>query len=384
MTRFWLVLLMSILSTNLYAEEPGHGEHGGHSEEGAVLKLTPEQSRQIGLKVETIQLQQRPITIAAPGTVAFNGYALADVTSQVDAVVAERHVKLGEQVKQNQRLVTLRSTSLASAEADFLRADAEYRTSRAEYERLKGLAEQKIVSQARLQQSESAFQSSQAAFAAARASMFAYGLNEKDIDALARQKDYGRLILLAPIGGTIIADDFRVGQHIAAGSLLVQIADESTAWVEARMSEDQALRIRVGQPVIVTPKNGEGHFAGKVVALHHQLDPTTRTAGVRLEVENPDDALAPGMFVDAEIMIGDADAAILLPELAVQRQGSEHIVFVEEEPGHYERREVEVEAAGMGLVVVRKGLVTGERVVTNGSFSLLSELAKSGFEAHSH
>jgi len=106
--------------------------------------------------------------------------------------------------------------------------------------------------------------------------------------------------------------------------------------------------------------------------------------GVRLEVENPEDALHPGMFVSAEIETGSGEESLLLPEAAIQRQGSELIVFVEEEPGYFERREIQIGKANMGFVPILKGLKEGESVVVKGAFVLASELAKSGFEAHNH
>jgi RND family efflux transporter MFP subunit len=192
------------------------------------------------------------------------------------------------------------------------------------------------------------------------------------------------LILRAPDGGTVVTDNFRIGQHVAAGTLLLQIADEETVWVEVQIPESQLAAVQAGQAASVTPKGSEQRHTGKVVNIHHRLDQRTRTAGVRLEIDNSEDELHPGMFVNAEIEAGQGKMALLLPEQAIQRQGSELIVFVEEEPGHFERREVRVGKPTMGLVPVLEGVKEGESVVIRGAFVLASELAKSGFEAHQH
>jgi len=387
MKRFAIstLILLCITSSPVLAGEHGHeaGDHAG-THEGGVVKLTPAQIRQAGLQTMVIKLQPRPEIIRAPGLVTFNGYRLSDVTNLVDGVVRARHVRLGDKVKKGQILLTLTSTSLAQAQADFLRAEAEHRKSRQEWKRLEKLAAQQIVSQARLQQAESAHQSAHANLAAARAALSAYGLRSRDIRKLTKRNEYGELILRSPSDGTVVADHFRIGQHVAAGTLLLQIADERTVWVEMQIPQSQLTKVRPGQAASVVLKEGGHRHAGRVANIHHQLDQRTRTAGVRLEIENDGDELHPGMFVDAEIEAGHGEMTLLLPEQAIQRQGSEMIVFVEEEPGHFERREVRISKPAMGLVPVLEGVKDGETVVIKGAFVLASELAKSGFEAHQH
>jgi len=365
------------------AEHGAHEGHGGH-EEGGIIKLTPAQIEQAGIVTETLQIRAELQAINAPGTVAFNAYSLADITTLVDGVVHARYVRLGEQVKKGQKLASLNSTALAQAEANYLKAQAEHHRSKQEIKRLQELAVQKIISQARLQKAESTYQIMQANLAAAKATLFSYGLSKRDISSLIKQKEYGLLTLRAPHAGTVVADDFRIGQHFAAGSHLMQVVDESHVWVEVKIPETLLSDIKVGQLASVTLKGKPESYQGTVINIHHQLDAVTRTAGVRLDIQNDHDSLHPGMFVNAEIATSTGAKGLLMTEKAIQRQGSELIVFVEEEPGHFERREVEINKSNMGLVTILKGVKEGEMVVVQGSFVLASELAKSGFEVHNH
>lgn len=370
-------------------KEDGHkheksGAHEGHEGEGGAIKLSPAQVKQAGIETDIIRLQSKSKVVSAPGNVAFNGYKLADVTTLVDSVIHARHVRLGDEVKKGQRLATLTSSELAKSQADYLRSEADHRKAKLDLERIEGLAKEKIVSQARLLQATSIHQSAHANLAAARATLASYGLSSSKIDMLMNEKRHGRLIIYAPVSGTVVADDFRIGQHIAAGTRLLQIADESTVWVEVKLPQSQAGGIYAGRIAVVTSKDHKGTYKAKVINIHHQLDKATRTVGVRLEVRNSGDALHPGMFVDAEIKAGNGEEALLMPKAAIQRQGSELIVFVEEEPGHFERREVRVGKSSMGVVPVLEGLKEGESVVIKGAFALASESAKSGFEVHNH
>ena len=376
-TILTMILFVSAISHDALAEEHEH-------EQGGSIELSAGQVQQAGIVTEELKPRALKHTIRAPGTVVFNAYALADITTQVDAVVHARHVHLGDKVTKGQQLVTLNSIALAQAEAAYLKARAEHNRSKQELLRLKKLAAQKIVSQARLQQAESTYQTMHASLAAAKAALYSYGLDKQDISALPGQDVYGLLTLRAPHAGTVVADDFRLGQHVAAGSRLMQIADESRVWVEVNIPESQLANILIGSAASVTLKDSSTVYPGRVISIHHQLDAATRTAGVRLEIGNAGDALHPGMFVQAEIATEASEQRLLVPEQAVQRQGNELIVFVEEKPGHYERREVVAGKASMGLVPLLKGVRAGERIVVKGAFILLSELAKAGFEAHHH
>jgi cobalt-zinc-cadmium efflux system membrane fusion protein len=384
--------LALLVGSPVLAEEHGHnhekagyaGESPGTHEEGGVIKLTAAQIKQAGIETEVINHRPGLQILNAPGTVAFDAYKLADITSLVDGAIHARHARLGDEVKKSQKLVTLTSSALAQAEAEYLRAEAEHRKSELDLKRMEALVKEKIISQSRFQQISTIHQAAHANLAASRASLASYGLSKMRIDNLINIKQYGQLTLNAPNSGTVMADNFHIGQHIAAGTRLMLIADESTVWVEVKLPQSQMASIKTGQSAVVSIKGKETHYPAKVINIHHQLDETTRTVGVRLEVQNPEDALHPGMFVNAEIKIGSVEEALLLPEQAVQRQGNELIVFVEEEPGHFERREVKVGKASMGLIPLLDGVKEGESIVIKGAFTLASELAKSGFELHNH
>jgi len=371
-TVLFTIIALLMMSTLSAAE----ADQAGSTD---TVKLTAAQMKQAGITTEKIQPQSRSQQITAPGVVAFNAYALADITTLVDSVVHQRHVHLGDHVKKGDKLVTLNSTALAQAEAAYLQARAEHHRSKQELVRLTSLAQQNIISQARLQQADSNEQTAHARLAAAKASLFSYGLSKHDIATLLQQDQYGLLTLRAPHAGTVVADDFRLGQHLTAGSRLMQVIDESHVWVEVNIPESQLPEIRRGQSATVMLKNSEQQYPGHVINIHHQLDPATRTAGVRLQVKNDGDLLHPGMFVRAQIAAGSGGNALFLPERAVQRQDNKTIVFIRNVSGDFVRRGVRIGKPVSGFVPVIEGVKAGETVVISGAFSLLSELMKSSF-----
>ena len=347
------------------------GEHGGEEEEGRV-HLTPEQMKSAGIRVQTLQLHALPIEVEAPGEIKLNAYATSEVTPRIDAQVVKRLVRLGDSVKAGQPLVVLSSVAMAEAQGELL-------VLANEWERVRKLGK-KVVSQRRYLETRIAFQQ-------ARAKVLTYGMTEKQTETLLKNNTIsqanGNFTLLSPQKGTIIHDDFILGQLVQPGQILFEITDESTLWVEARVNPKAVKDLRPGAPARV--QMGKQWIDGKVIQIHHKLDEVTRTLAVRLQIPNPQDQLHPGEFVSVRIQTGSSDNQVLaLPTDAIMRSpDGDWQVFIEMDKGEFEGKEIEIVRKMPGIAVI-EGIPAGTRVVTAGAFFVQSEQAKSGFSVHNH
>jgi cobalt-zinc-cadmium efflux system membrane fusion protein len=352
--------------------EHGDGHSDEHGEEESRVHLNAEQQKIAGIVVETLSAKAMPIEIEAPGEVRLNAYASSQVTPRIEAQIVKRHARLGDTVTKGQKLVTLSSASMAEAQGAALIAAKEW-------QRLSGLAKH-LVSDQRYLEAKIVYQQAQAR-------LLAYGMTAQQTEKLIKQTDItsadGSFSLISPQAGTIIRDDFIIGRMVEPGELLFEITDESSLWVEARVNPDDISKLSPGATARVLI--GRRWIEGKLIQVHHALDETTRTLAIRLEIPNPEDKLHPGQFVTAKIQTSDrGESALALPINAVLRSpdGDWH-VFIEEEPGEFEPKEVTIIRQLPGMAVI-EGLEPGARVVTQGAFFVQSELAKSGFEVHNH
>ena len=361
----------------LQAVEDEHADHDAHEseqgeahEEGGV-HLTPAQQEMAGVVVETLQPRDIVNELRAPGEIQLNSYATSKVVPRIAAQVLERQARLGDSVKKGQALVLLSSVEMAQAQGDLL-------VSEREWLRVSKLGRDVV--------SEQRYTEARIAREQARARVSAYGMTEDEVKQLVTsgkaELANGQFQLLAPQDGTVIRDDFIVGELVEPGRVLFEISDESVLWVEARLTPDEAAQIQVNARTTVVL--GERQVEGRVTQVHHALDEDTRTLGVRIEVPNPDDRLHPGLFVEARIAGRSSERALAVPDDAVLRgPDGDWQVFVEHEPGEFEPREVKVVRTTAGFTVIG-GIEPGTRVVTKGAFFLQSELAKSGFDIHNH
>lgn len=356
------------------AREETHDDHADHGEEaeGGVVELSAESIQAADIHVTALKSEILPEVISAPGEIQLDQYRSAEVTPLIDAVVVKRHARLGDEVKAGQPLITLTSIEVAAAQGE-LRIVAN------EWQRVRrmgrGVVSAKHYVQARV------------AYEQGRLKLSAYGLDNKQINAVVARRmkvALGQFRLNAPMSGTVLRDEFRVGQRIQAGQSLFLIADESRVWVEANLPPHQANHIESGVPAQI--KIGGHWHEGRVIQKHHLLDEQTRTVRVRIAVKPRGEHHHAGEFVQVAIAtrVDDAEPTLAVPESAlVQDDEGNWTVFVELEPGHFKQTRIH-RGTTRGKKISISGIAEGTPVVTEGAFYLGAELAKSGFEIHSH
>ena len=133
--------------------------------------------------------------------------------------------------------------------------------------------------------------------------------------------------------------------------------------------------VREGQNAVIDLSYLPGRsFEGTVTYVYPFLDPKTRTARVRVELENPDLFLKPGMFANVTLETETREDVLAVPDEAVIRSGRRSIIVVAVGEGRFSSREVTLGLdSGDGWVEVQDGLAQGDRVVTSGQFLIDSE-----------
>jgi RND family efflux transporter MFP subunit len=177
----------------------------------------------------------------------------------------------------------------------------------------------------------------------------------------------------------VVTRSVNPGQIVGAGQELFVVTDLTTVWVVGDLYERDLPLVRVGTPVAITLAAGpQAPRRGRVSYLDPRVDVATRTAKIRVEVPNPDQALRLGMFVTLKIQAGAGQRVMLVPRAAVQPVGERTVVYVaaDDAEGRFIERSVKLGSAAGEFVQVVDGLRPGERVVTEGSFFLRAEAAR--------
>jgi cobalt-zinc-cadmium efflux system membrane fusion protein len=331
--------------------------------------------------IQVAQAARHPVAekIVTGGRVAFDDQLVSHVFSPVNGRVTRIDAQLGEKVKKGQPLAQIESPDLAQAYSDQAKAQADLTAAEHDIQRQRDLVAAQAASAATLEQSEDNYRKAQAEMNRARLKM---KLLHASRDDLVSQN----FLLRSPIDGEVVGRNLNPGAEIQ-GMLssanivneLFTIGDLSRVWLLADIYELDLGRVHPGDKLDVTSVAYSGEaFSGVVDFVSQVLDPVTRTARVRMTVENAERKLKPEMYLTAAVTLG-AREALTVPRTAVMRLGEQSIIFVQvgrTEAGvlRFVPRPVATGAEDADWIEITHGLEPGEALVTEGAILLSSQV----------
>jgi cobalt-zinc-cadmium efflux system membrane fusion protein len=380
---FGMLLLASFTACD---RAPAPAQESGpkrSANEARLVRFPLDEVSRSGVTVEPVGRTAFRTYRSFPGVIRPNENALANITTLVRGRVAEVHADLGQMVKANQLLVVLHSGDLGLAQSAYLKAIARRHVAEQAYQRAQFLFQEKVIGQAEAQRREGEMISIRAEAQEAREGLLLLGMSDKEIKKLEQtQTIRSQVPIVAPFAGRVIARDLTKGELVETTNKLFAVADLSTVWVVANVSEKdvsyvQRATANSNEPVEVRVTAYPNEvFQGTVLYVGDVLDTATRTMQVRLALENPTGRLKPEMFVTIRVLSEPTSDVLVVPEAAIQHDRDRSFVFVQQEPGVFEARTVRLGDKNGTFAEVLEGLREGEVVVKEGAFTLKSELLK--------
>lgn len=298
------------------------------------------------------------------GKVDYDETRVGTITSWVNGRIDKLFVDYtGSHVRRGQAMVKVYSPELLTAQAELIQASVAFkRTEQSGNEIIRKTAGRTLE--------------------ASREKLRLLGLGNKQLRAIENQgKPTDHITLTAPLSGIVIQKNVNEGMYVKTGSPIYTLADLDRVWVVLEAYESDLQAITLGQQVHFTVESYPGTaFQGEVAYIDPLVNSATRTVRVRLNVDNKDAKLKPGMFVRATSSIAAmADSAsfpLLIPVSAPLITGKRALVYVQqpEQPGVYVGREIVLGARQGDFYQVKSGLHDGELVVTRGNFKIDSAI----------
>jgi len=361
-----------------------------HEEVPERVKLSSAAISEAGIATWQVKPVDLEHLLVLNGTVGHDENKLIQVAANVRGRVTSIPVDLGARVRKGDALVLVESVDLGKAREELLRELSSLRVASRAFERARALVDGKAISSGEFQAREGEYLSRKAAAESAERTLHLLGASDDEVSGLRRAVESDgalpsgnppRLTLRAPFDGRVIDRRVTPGSLVEALQPLMTVADLRTVWVFLQAYEKDLALLCEGLVVTIrTEAYPQETFRGRIDFMGSVLDASTRTVKLRATVGNGSEKLRPGMFVKAHVDVpkpeAEARAILAIPQSALQTLEGRTTVFVQVEPGLFERRFVEIGHSFEGFTEILSGIKPREVVVTEGSFVLKSEFAK--------
>lgn len=354
-------------------------EPDGKTAESDLVQLSPAQIAMAGIDSEPAKTAPVGDRLRFPAEVALNANRVAEIVPRVGGRVRAVKADLGQNVAAGATMAVIESRDLAAAKAAYLSAREKRKLADATVAREERLWKQRISAEQDYLVARQAAETARIEQEAAAQQLRALGLDPGKVSA--RTSNLAEMVATAPFAGTVIERHVVQGEQVSEGTTMFRLADLSTVWVMARVSENSLAAVALNRPATVMVRAYPGRtLSGQVTWIGATLDEATRTLPVRIEVDNLDRLLKAGMFAEVTLATSDKRPAVIVPMAAVQEQENTKVVFIALGSDRFALRSVQLGARIGDAVEIVAGVRPGERVVTNGGFALLSELGKGALE----
>jgi Cu(I)/Ag(I) efflux system membrane fusion protein len=321
-------------------------ESGQNTDPGAI-QLSEEAAALAGIRTTVVRRGNPAREIRLYGTVQSNEQLLHSQVSHVGGRIEKLLVNFtGENVRSGQVIASIYSPELQNAQ-------------------------QELLETVKLKERHPAL------LEAAREKLRRWKLSDEQISVIEASGEVPPLTdVTANTDGIVVAKNVKQGDYVSPGSVLFSVADLSSVWIMFDAYETDLPCLKTGDHVEYHLQALPGKtFSGKITFIDPILDKTSRTAKIRVETSNPEMQLKPGMYANAVLKAspGDKQDEIIIPKTAVLWTGKRSIVYVkqpESDIPSFQLREIELGAVLGDSCVVVSGLYEGERVVTNGNFTI--------------
>lgn len=312
------------------------------------------------VKVDTVKFSSMEDIISSTGTI--EAETLIKISSKIGGKVESVSCTEGDVVKKGQILLKLETKEVMyqkdQTEAMKKQAQISLENIKKNYERMKSLYQEGVVSQQGLEQIETSKEVVEAQLEAAEAGL---SLIETQLE---------NCLIKAPISGKISMKLVEVSEVTGPGIPLFQIIDISSVKIKIGISEEKIKEVRVGKKVrILSSVYPDKKFEGYINFVSPSASPLTRLFEVELKIPNNDELLKPGMLVQVEIITKKVDNVLVLPESAVLDEEGKKVVFVYQE-GIAQKREITTGIESKGNIEITKGLKKNEQIIIEGGYGL--------------
>lgn len=410
-----------------YAHE-GENEAFAGTDHGEPENVTANEQgqRALGLEVGPPQYSFLKNTLSATGEVQAAETQSFDVNPPVSGVVQAVYAKQGDTVKKGQVLALVHSIEVATTltqllndrtriQGDITRVKTQLgsditlqvnqvQLTKTSYDRESELFKEGISARKSLQEAKNAYESAQVKLSTLQQrlkqevalsqsqlkmtiesgidQLAIMGIGKQEVERSLKSNEVtADLPIVSPVAGAVTQRDMTLGERVDPSKKVFSIVNLNPIWVMVDIYQEQIPNVKQGQEVVIT--NPSQQIArGKISSIGTVVDDATKTLHVRIVTDNPSGVLRPGMFVQAQIVIGSKDKqSLIIPDSALVKDGDHTFVYTKV-GNSFKPVPVKTGLVVAGDVEILSGITLKDQIVLKGAQQLKAEAALKPGESH--
>lgn len=404
--KYLIIMILPILLLlqncgNTTKEESKEEEH---SETKETVEVTEAQMNVVDIKLGKFEKRNLRTTVKANGVLELPPQNKANVSAMLGGAVKSILVIEGDFVKEGATLALLEHPQFIELQQEYLETVNDFEFLAQDYERKKKLYSENISSGKDFQKTEAEYKSMSSKLNSLKAKLEMLGLNINEIEGGSISTS---VPVKAPIHGYVRKVEVNIGTYVEPQKDMFEIVDNHHIHIDLLVYENDISKIKKGQKVNFRVSNIQGKdLQAKIFAVGKSFEDDLKAVRIHAEIENPDNELIPGMYVDGRIIVDDYPVNCL-PETALIREGEASFIFVktdednhDEESNHesdehddaaneekhlrFKKVPVKTGAMDNGFteIILLEEIPEDALVVVYGSYYLDSEMSKGEAEHH--
>ncbi len=357
-----------------------------HSDANEV-HLNKAQFNAAGIELGTFSKKNLNEVVSSNGYTKLPPQNQADVSVHSSGIIKSILIEEGQKVQKGQVVATIESPEFAKLKESYLHSKSNLSFLKADFERQKTLDEEGVNAKKTYEKAQSDYEMELARYASLQKqlTLLHIPLNGSSLSTVP---------VLAPLSGYVTEIKVRIGSAVTAGTSLLNIVDNSKLHVDLLVYEKDLYKIKKGQKVrfILTNQN-QKEIVGTIFGLGKAFENDTKAVAIHAEIDNKNEELISGMYVNASIDLV-AKAVFALPLEAVVKADGRSFIFIidadesTDQEMHFRRIEVKESTAQLGFVQIDllQKIEKEAKIALKGAYYIQSHLTKSqgGGGGHAH
>jgi cobalt-zinc-cadmium efflux system membrane fusion protein len=321
-------------------------------------------------KIKTTKVAEEPYrgNVSTFGIVQAIPTNYAEIAAPFSGRITKSFVKLGQYVKKDEPVFAISSPSIYEVGKMYYQVKQEMILAEKNLKRQQDLYKNGVGIQKDLEEAEVNYEVYKRDYENVIASLKVYKV---DPDKLVLGQP---LVVRSPISGNIVGNNIVIGQYLKEDAdPVVKVAELSKVWIVGQVKEKDINSIHELEEIEITAAAiSDKCFKGKIYYISDLLDEDTRSVQVFIECDNSSHSLKPGMYVSVRF-IEEMNNNILIPASSVFQKEAGSFVYVAIGGNRFVKRNVSVTGASDNRLLIKSGILAGEKVVTRGGYFLLEQ-----------